>query len=67
MELHPTRIDLPEEPRRELIGLLNTVLADTLDLYTQTKLGDAETADLYTDASRSVDKHLWFLEAHLQA
>jgi starvation-inducible DNA-binding protein len=27
---------------------------------------DADTADLFTEISRSVDKHLWFLEAHLQ-
>jgi starvation-inducible DNA-binding protein len=30
------------------------------------KLGDAGTADLFTGISRAVDKHLWFLEAHLQ-
>ena len=28
-------------------------------------LGDADTADLYTGISRTVDKRLWFLEAHL--
>ena len=28
---------------------------------------DADTADLFTEVSRAVDKHLWFLEAHLQA
>lgn len=27
--------------------------------------GDADTADLYTEISRNVDKRLWFLEAHL--
>jgi starvation-inducible DNA-binding protein len=30
------------------------------------RLGDADTADLYTGISREVDKFLWFLEAHLQ-
>ena len=30
------------------------------------ELGDADTADLYTQVSRQVDKRLWFLEAHLQ-
>jgi starvation-inducible DNA-binding protein len=30
-------------------------------------LGDADTADLYTEISRAIDKNLWFLEAHLQA
>lgn len=32
-----------------------------------TDLGDADTADLYTEISRTADKRLWFLEAHLQA
>jgi starvation-inducible DNA-binding protein len=31
------------------------------------KLDDADTADLFTEISRAIDKHLWFLEAHLQA
>lgn len=30
-------------------------------------LGDADTADLFTEVSRGVDKWLWFVEAHLQA
>ncbi len=29
-------------------------------------LGDAGTADLFTEISRFADKSLWFLEAHLQ-
>jgi starvation-inducible DNA-binding protein len=29
-------------------------------------LGDADTADLFTQLSRETDKYLWFLEAHLQ-
>ena len=31
------------------------------------RLGDADTADLFTGISRETDKHLWFLEAHLHA
>ena len=31
------------------------------------KLGDADTADIFTGVSRGLDKALWFLEAHLQA
>jgi starvation-inducible DNA-binding protein len=31
------------------------------------ELGDADTADLFTEISRSLDKSLWFLESHLQA
>ncbi len=28
--------------------------------------GDADTADLFTEVSRGLDKWLWFIEAHLQ-
>jgi starvation-inducible DNA-binding protein len=31
------------------------------------KLGDLDTADLFTEVSRGTDKWLWFVEAHLQA
>jgi len=31
------------------------------------KAGDADTADLFTEVSRSVDKLLWKVEAHLQS
>jgi starvation-inducible DNA-binding protein len=31
------------------------------------KAGDADTSDLFTGISRSADKTLWLLEAHLQA
>jgi starvation-inducible DNA-binding protein len=30
------------------------------------KLGDAGTADLFTEVSRALDKALWFLESHIQ-
>ena len=29
--------------------------------------GDLDTADLFTEISRGIDKWLWFVEAHLQA
>lgn len=30
-------------------------------------IGDADTADLFTQISREADKQLWFIEAHLQS
>ena len=39
---------------------VRTAIAQTSDL------GDRNTADIYTEISRTVDKYLWFLEAHLQ-
>jgi starvation-inducible DNA-binding protein len=158
--MHETRIDLPDEVREKLVGILNQHLADAVDLYSQTKqahwnvkgsdfiqlhelfdqlagsvlehvdtiaerattlggtaagtvrmaasastlpeypedavggmdhvraladryaafgkaargaidtadeLGDQDTADLFTEVSRDIDEHLWFLEAHLQS
>jgi starvation-inducible DNA-binding protein len=32
-----------------------------------TELDDQDTADLFTEVSRTIDKHLWFVEAHLQS
>jgi starvation-inducible DNA-binding protein len=31
------------------------------------ELGDLDTADIFTEISRGIDKWLWFVEAHLQA
>ena len=30
------------------------------------ELGDADTADIFTEISRGIDKSLWFVEAHIQ-
>ena len=52
------------------------VIADRLASYganvraaieTADELGDMDTADLFTEVSRAIDKHLWFVEAHMQA
>ena len=51
------------------------LLADRLAAYgklareaiaTSDESGDKDTADLFTGVSRSIDKDLWFIEAHLQ-
>lgn len=37
------------------------------DIDSTDELGDKDTADLFTGVSRSIDKLLWFVEAHAQA
>ena len=54
------------------VDALSTALADfgkkvRADIDATDKLGDADTADLFTGVSRSVDKLLWFVEAHQQS
>ena len=39
-------------------------IREAIDL--SARAGDADTADLFTEISRGLDKSLWFLEAHLQ-
>jgi starvation-inducible DNA-binding protein len=66
---------LPEYPLDAVSGVEHvTALADRYAAYakhlreaidTTDNLGDADTADLYTEISRTIDKRLWFLEAHL--
>lgn len=68
---------LPEYPLTILDGKDHvTALADRFAVYgkllrdgiaSTDDLDDADTADLYTEISRTIDKRLWFLEAHLQA
>ncbi|WNZ22593.1 DNA starvation/stationary phase protection protein Dps [Leptolyngbya sp. NK1-12] len=67
--------ELPEYPLDILDGKDHvTALADRYAAYAKSlrdnidatdDLGDADTADLYTEISRGIDKRLWFLEAHL--
>jgi starvation-inducible DNA-binding protein len=68
---------LPEFPTDITDGMdYVKAVADRLATFTNSarraidetdKLGDADTADLFTEISRSADKYLYFLEAHLQA
>lgn len=67
---------LPEYPFDILDGKDHVIaLADRYAVYAKhlrdaiaatDDLEDADTADLYTEVSRSIDMRLWFLEAHLQ-
>ena len=44
-------------------GQTANFIRDAIDQADQA--GDADTADLFTEVSRNLDKRLWFLEAHL--
>ena len=67
---------LPEYPLEAVTGLQHVeALAERYAscaattraaIDSATDAGDMDTADLFTEVSRAVDKHLWFLEAHLQ-
>ena len=47
------------------IAEFGTTTRDAIDVAA--KAGDADTADLFTEVSRGVDKLLWMIEAHLQS
>ncbi len=68
---------LDEYPADAVAGL-DTVaaIADRLGVYGASvraaieaalELDDQDTADLFIEVSRAIDKHLWFVEAHQQA
>jgi starvation-inducible DNA-binding protein len=71
------RSTLPEYPLKissgkDHVDALSTALAAFGKLlrsaiHQSAELGDADTADLFTEVSRGIDKQLWFVEAHLQA
>jgi starvation-inducible DNA-binding protein len=57
---------------RDHIQALSTALATfgastRQAIETANKAGEADTADLFTEVSRGIDKLLWMVEAHLQA
>ena len=71
------RSSLPEYPLtatdgRSHVEALSTALAAfgksaRKAIDESNELGDLDTADLFTEVSRGIDKWLWFVEAHLQA
>jgi starvation-inducible DNA-binding protein len=68
---------LDEYPLDAVAGLDTVrVIADRLAAYGAAvrsaidralELNDQDTGDLFIEVSRTIDKHLWFVEAHLQA
>jgi starvation-inducible DNA-binding protein len=71
------RSSLPEYPANAVDGrshveALSTALAAfgkaaRKAINDANDVGDLDTADLFTEVSRGIDKWLWFIEAHLQA
>jgi starvation-inducible DNA-binding protein len=71
------RSSLPEYPTKAMDGrghvdALSSALAAfgtaaRKGIDQANELGDLDTADLFTEVSRGIDKWLWFVEAHLQA
>jgi starvation-inducible DNA-binding protein len=71
------RSSLPEYPpiatnSRDHVEALSSALAAFGKLARKAidesnDMGDLDTADLFTEVSRGIDKWLWFVEAHLQA
>lgn len=54
------------------VDALSTALADfgkavRKGIDEANDLEDQDTADIFTEISRDIDKHLWFVEAHIQA
>ncbi len=47
----------------ERYGVVANAIREAID--TSEQAGDADTADIFTEVSRGLDKNLWFLESHL--
>ena len=71
------RTSLPEYPANAVDGRSHVeALSSALSAFGKSarkaidqtdELGDKDTADIFTEVSRGIDKWLWFVEAHLQA
>lgn len=54
------------------VDALSTALSDfgkkvRANIDEADELGDMDTADIFTEISRGIDKDLWFVEAHIQS
>jgi starvation-inducible DNA-binding protein len=64
---YPTNIYAIQDHLPALIDRYGTVAnAVRKAIDAAAEAGDANTADIFTEASRGLDKALWFLEAHVQ-
>jgi len=65
---YPLDISSGKQHLAALSGALAKFGASTrAAIDTASQAGDADTADLFTEVSRGMDKLLWLVEAHLQA
>lgn len=65
---YPLSITDGQDHVKALVERMSQLAASTrLEIDRATDLGDQATADLYTGVVRDLDKHIWFLEAHIQA
>ncbi len=64
---YPTGIHKTKDHLAALIDAYAATAKGARDAIDETdEAGDADTADIFTSYSRSLDKFLWFLEAHTQ-
>jgi starvation-inducible DNA-binding protein len=64
---YPTKATSGQEHVNAMVERYALFAASTrAAIDTASRLNDADTADLFTEISRAIDKSLWFLEAHLQ-
>ena len=67
LEEYPSDIAAGEDHIKALVARYAKFGAHVRSCIDSTQeLGDADTADIYTEISRGIDKRLWFLEAHIQ-
>jgi len=68
LDEYPTNITRDMDHVKALADRYATVAQNVREAIDEAdEAGDRDTADLFTEVSRDLDKWLWFLEAHLQA